>query len=192
MNIRKSGESIYKKVIILFFIITLLTFLSSFADAETIQYIYDEARQIKKVIYGDGTTIEYVYDGSGNRLVKSITFAGAPTNNPPNVPINLSPANGAIDVSATPTLSWTGGGDPDAGDQVVYDVYLGTSSNPPLVSIETGFSYTAQLEPATTYYWKVVSRDNHNAQTSGPVWSFTTEELNRCAVVTSRQPSIER
>jgi YD repeat-containing protein len=84
MNIRKFGESVYKKVIILFFAITLLNFISSLAGAETIQYIYDEARQIKKVIYGDGTTIEYVYDGSGNRMVKTITFAGAPTNNPPN------------------------------------------------------------------------------------------------------------
>ena len=106
MNIGKSSESIYRKFIVLLFVIILLNFISSFAGAETIQYIYDDARQLKKVIYGDGTTIEYVYDGSDNRIVKTITFAGAPSNNPPNAPINVSPINGAIDVSTTPTLTW--------------------------------------------------------------------------------------
>ena len=72
MNIRKSGESICKQVIILFLVITLLNFLSSFTGAETIQYIYDEARQIRKVIYGDGTTIEYVYHNLTNHTGPSV------------------------------------------------------------------------------------------------------------------------
>ncbi|MFO0753327.1 MAG: choice-of-anchor Q domain-containing protein [Thermodesulfovibrionales bacterium] len=164
---------------LIFLFISLLKPFCSSADTETIQYFYDDARQLSKVVYGDGTTIEYVYDSSGNRYTKTITLAGAPTNNVPNAPVNLSPANGETGVSTTPTLSWSGGGDPDSGDSVVYDVYMGTSSTLHLVSMETGFSYSPQLEPSTTYYWKVVARDNHNAQTSGPVWSFTTGDANQ-------------
>jgi len=28
----------------------------------------------------------------------------------------------------------------------------------------------------TTYYWKIVARDEHGASTTGPNWSFTTRE----------------
>jgi hypothetical protein len=59
---------------------------------------------------------------------------------------------------------------------VTYNVYLGTSDNPPLISsnlteskyIPSGLSYN------TNYYWKVVARDNHGITTEGSVWSFTT------------------
>jgi PKD repeat protein len=30
------------------------------------------------------------------------------------------------------------------------------------------------LQGHTTYYWYLVARDSHNAQTASPVWSFTT------------------
>ena len=28
--------------------------------------------------------------------------------------------------------------------------------------------------PNTTYYWKIISHDNHGATTQGPIWAFTT------------------
>lgn len=176
-----------KKIIIvlitlsfLFILPILLNPLPTSAGTEAIQYFYDNARQIKKVIYGDGTTIDYTYDGSGNRLIQQITLAGSPANNPPSAPSNISPSNAATGVDTIVILSWTGSSDPDAGDSVVYDIYLGTTSPPSFYkSGHTSTSYTTPaLEPLTTYYWKIVARDNHNAAADGPTWRFTTKNDN--------------
>ena len=96
-------------------------------------------------------------------------------NNPPNIPSNPSPTNYATGVSVNTDLSWTGG-DPDAGDTVTYDLYFGTSANPPLVSShKTATTYDpATLAYNTKYYWKIVATDSHAAATTGPVWDFTT------------------
>jgi PKD repeat protein len=150
--------------------------LSSAFDsfAETINYTYDDMLRLVKAQYGDGTSVDYVYDNLGNRLIKTTTLAGAPANNPPNSITNPLPADSATEISATPTLTWQGG-DPDAGDTVVYSVYFGTSPTPPPVSSSTDTTYEpGQLRSLTTYYWKVVAKDNHNLTSEGPLWSFTT------------------
>ena len=87
----------------------------------------------------------------------------------------FSPLAGSTTVSLTPVLSWTAS-DPDPGDTLTYDVYFGTSSPPPLVvSNQTAASYQpGTLLPMTAYYWKVVARDNHGVETSGPVLVFQT------------------
>jgi PKD repeat protein len=145
------------------------------SHAETINYTYDNMLRVTSVEYGDGTAVEYVYDNLGNRLQKATTLAGEPANVSPNVVSNPSPFAGATEISTLPTLSWTGNGDPDNGDEVVYYVYFGTTPTPPLVASgwQTSFS-PGQLRPMTTFYWKVVARDSHNANTEGPVWNFTT------------------
>jgi len=99
-------------------------------------------------------------------------------NNPPYTPDNPSPADGATTVDVDATLSWTGG-DPDTGDTVTYDIYLGTASPPPkLISNQTSLFYKpATFQENTTYYWKIVAWDNHGASTLGAIWSFTTEIL---------------
>ncbi len=61
--------------LIVLFAFLLLPVISSSADTETIHYSYDNARQLTKVTYGDGTTIDYVYDLSGNRIFKTTTLA---------------------------------------------------------------------------------------------------------------------
>jgi len=156
------------------FALMLTSVIASFA--EPINYTYDDMLRLTKAQYGDGTTVEYVYDNLGNRLLKSTALPGTPANNPPDTISNPAPASAATDIATAPTLSWTGGGDPDAGDAVVYSVYLGTSqSDLSLVAtdIQTSFA-PGQLKSLTTYYWQVISKDSHNTTTTGPVWSFTT------------------
>ena len=92
--------------------------------------------------------------------------------------IDFSPPSGAIGVELiNPSLTWTAT-DPDPGDTLTYDIYFGTSPNPPLkVSNQSAAIYQAGLlEHMTRYYWKIVARDNHGSQTVGPVLSFTTRD----------------
>jgi hypothetical protein len=96
------------------------------------------------------------------------------TNQPPAVPSSPNPGNGSTDVSVTTDLSWIGG-DPD-GDPVTYDVYFGITTPPVKVAgNQTSTSYdTGTMTYGTTYYWKIVSWDNHGASAAGPLWHFTT------------------
>ncbi|MBA7667815.1 hypothetical protein ES703_75915 [subsurface metagenome] len=86
-----------------------------------------------------------------------------------------SPANGAMDVTQTPVLTWTSGVFADT-----HEVYFGPdaaslelkgSGNLGSESFEPG-----QLEWNTTYYWRVDEANNANADSpwTGPLWSFTT------------------
>jgi hypothetical protein len=87
---------------------------------------------------------------------------------------NPGPANGALDVTQTPTLTWT------PGFGASHEVYFGTdeaslelkgSGNLGSESFEPG-----QLEWNTKYYWRVNEANNANADSpwTGPLWSFTT------------------
>jgi len=98
-------------------------------------------------------------------------------NTPPYEPNNPSPSDGATDEYVNIDISWVGS-DPD-GDPVTYDVYFGTTSNPPQVS--SGQSATnydlGTLDYDITYYWKIVAWDDKDASTVGPVWEFTTGSM---------------
>jgi hypothetical protein len=84
------------------------------------------------------------------------------------------PANGAVDVTQTPTLTWA----PGLGAS--HEVYFGAdaaslelkgSGNLGSESYEPG-----QLEWNTTYSWRIDEANNANADSpwTGPLWSFTT------------------
>jgi hypothetical protein len=86
----------------------------------------------------------------------------------------LNPANGAVDVTQTPVLTWT------AGQGASHEVFFGAdaaslelkgSGNLGDESFEPG-----QLEWNTTYYWRVDEANSANADSpwTGPLWSFTT------------------
>jgi len=113
---------------------------------------------------------------------------------PPDQPSYIAPLNQATAQPTTITLQWEGG--PWAHN---YDIYFGTSSNPPLLvanastpqsgaqpgqpllttgSIDDGqpetYKLQTALQPGTTYFWRVVSKTMANQSVTGPTWSFTT------------------
>ena len=99
---------------------------------------------------------------------------------PPDAPVSKSPGDGVGVGTTGVKLTWYGG--PWAH---VYDVYFGTSSNPPLyaanqalgpsLTTSTNQSFTLPtLSPGVTYYWRIVSKTMANETKSGPIRSFTT------------------
>ncbi|WP_339889506.1 GEVED domain-containing protein [uncultured Flavobacterium sp.] len=100
----------------------------------------------------------------------NFSIAPAPTL-PPDCTTGHSPADLAADFSRNGTLTWIAA----TGFPASYDVYFGTSTNPTLVTNTTGLSYTPPtMAGATTYYWKVVPK-NENGDASGCTErSFTT------------------
>ncbi len=103
------------------------------------------------------------------------------TNKVPTKPVNPFPADSSINVTigTVMVLSWQQCTDPDVGDTVKYDVYVGNTlplGNTPVVSDLINSSYgLGILVAGTDYYWQVVAKDNHGASSSGIVWRFRTQ-----------------
>ncbi len=90
----------------------------------------------------------------------------------PDVPSNPAPSNGATGVPVNLILSWKIAPDMDS-----YDVYFGTPPEPLYIDNTTNTSYFRGgrgLSYNTTYFWKIVAKNDCGNSTSGPVWSFTT------------------
>jgi hypothetical protein len=117
----------------------------------------------------DATNVIAEKDENNNEYTKTITVSSAPSGQPPSKPSNPSPADGATNQPTSLTLSWSSSG------ATKYDLYFGTNSNPPLYASNlTSNQYSvSNLSPGTTYYWKVVAKNDYG-QTAGDVWRFTT------------------
>jgi len=116
-----------------------------------------------------GTTFTDItsYSGYGktNVCIRGLAVPLVQANTP-------SPANGATNISLTPTLSWTAG----AG-ATSHDVYFGTASPGTFRGNQTGTTYDpGTLLLSTTYYWRIDEK-NASGTTTGTVWSFTTAPL---------------
>ncbi len=88
----------------------------------------------------------------------------------------LQPANQSSSVVASPRLSWMA-----TAGAFHYDVYLDTVNQPKKViaaDVASPSYSPSNLEPLTTYYWKVVTNGDPFctpfSQVSSDVWSFTT------------------
>lgn len=69
------------------------------------------------------------------------------------------------------TLQWEASDIDD--DLVNFDVYFGTNVNPGLISeLQVQPSITVDVNPQTTYYWKVVSRDSQGNESNSQIFSF--------------------
>jgi hypothetical protein len=95
-----------------------------------------------------------------------------PGNLPPSAPANPIPSDGSTNAPLQVDLRWTDS-DPE-GQRLVYDVYLGTSTNPELVTNTDTTTSVFPLISNTTWYWRVVAHDPLGGVSDGPTWSFTT------------------
>ncbi|TWI65543.1 YD repeat-containing protein, partial [Desulfobotulus alkaliphilus] len=128
-------------------------------------------------------------DQGGDRVSGNVAFSpwlGSPAdctppiadNEPPFVPHDPFPAHGAENLRFPDkriTLSWKGG-DPNPSDTLTYTLFLGRDADSLNLVAEDleQTSWSLSVEPDTTYFWRVKARDSHGAETSGPVWRFTT------------------
>jgi M6 family metalloprotease-like protein len=83
----------------------------------------------------------------------------------------VSPANGAALSAATTStqLTWNA-----AANATSYDVYFGTTPNPPVIANQAGTSRTVTVANGKTYYWKVLAKNSCGptpAPASG-LWAF--------------------
>ena len=95
-------------------------------------------------------------------------------NQPPTIPSNPWPQDGAIDQQLNLSISWSCY-DPE-NDPRTYDIYFDSTNPPALVSsgVTTATYNPGALEYNNTYYWQIIAHDNHGNSTTGSVWSFTT------------------
>jgi len=88
------------------------------------------------------------------------------------------PANGAAGVSPDVTLGWTAG-----REAALHEIHLGTDvqavadSTTPVDTVSQA-TYAPNLQPDTTYYWRVVEVNDAESPSawSSPVWSFSTAQ----------------
>jgi len=86
----------------------------------------------------------------------------------------LNPANGAVDITQTPVLTWAPG--LGASHEVYFGTDAGSLENKASGNLGSESFDPGQLEWDTTYYWRVDEANNANADSpwTGPLWSFTT------------------
>ena len=115
---------------------------------------------------------------SYSSVYKFYTYGEGISNHLPFAPELISPTLNEVvhDAPKTISLQWVAD-DVDISDTLTFDVYFGTD-NPPVVINSANLSAVTlevNLEASTTYYWKVVVKDNQGGQTIGQIWNFTTD-----------------
>jgi len=92
----------------------------------------------------------------------------------PPQPSNPVPENESTGVDTDITLFWSCGSAPT--DSLLFQVYFGTSSNPPVVAsfIQDTSYYPGILDSNSIYYWRVTVYNTEGDSTNGNIWSFQT------------------
>lgn len=183
-----------------------LTWQSGDVDGDAVTYdVYFGTSPTPPLVASDVTTKSYVpgllaFQTTYRWKVVARDALGAETegplwafitriNSPPNIPSSPSPANNAVGRPVNQTLAWQCT-DPN-GHAVVFDVYFGTSTPPPLVAsnVATTSYNPGLLALTTTYRWQIMARDAFGLERAGPTWSFTTRANSAPAAPSSPNPS---
>ena len=104
-----------------------------------------------------------------------LTEGEGESNHLPFIPELVLPELNATVSGTSTTLSWTAN-DAD-GDALTFDVYLDTNTDPSTKVSENQSNSTFEasgLSEGTTYYFKIVVKDDKGGVTIGSVWSFNT------------------
>ncbi len=130
-----------------------------------------------------------IYRSGGNKGY-GLSVRCMRNNQPPNIPKYLTPDNSSTNQRIDMAMEWICSDEED--DPLSFDLYFGTSTNPPLDSAGiTSFSFIKEgLDCNTTYYWKIIAHDDHQNQTEGPAWSFTTTWKCGCTVIDERDSKL--
>ncbi|HSH04524.1 MAG TPA: M36 family metallopeptidase [Anaerolineae bacterium] len=108
--------------------------------------------------------------GTHTDTVNLNLFAGAPTN-----PTLTSPADNALDVPSSPTLTWS-----PVADASSYFLEVATDASFTTIvytATTAATSETVSLSSATTYYWRVTASNGCGAGATSAIFSFTTADL---------------
>jgi len=135
---------------------------------------------------GLGDTETYPIPGGNNEDIHPLCFTG---HHPPITPHTPFPAPNGINVPLTVPLRWYSG-DPYDTDELLYEIYFGTTVDPDPPYVETiglypgSQSVISYTPPAltfdTTYYWRIIVWDSYDNFIEGPLWNFTTPAERPC------------
>ncbi|MBL0063268.1 MAG: hypothetical protein IPP40_17745 [bacterium] len=105
-------------------------------------------------------------DGDNNTIVLTSNEALAL----PGVATTPTPADMAVDVAVTTTVSWVAG-----SGATSHDVYFGTTNPPTFIGNQATLTYdpAGDLTAGATYFWRIDER-NAGGATAGSVWQFVT------------------
>lgn len=144
-----------------------------FRGGDWFRYDY-ESRNCNRVKmqYSDGYTMKFF---RGFRFA-----ADAAENAAPQKANLIYPQNNSSEIDSAVQLKWQSSTDIE-DDVVAYDVYVSTNANPASVVasniLDTTFQFT-NLSSNTTYFWKIIAKDNQGNATESATWSFSTKTLN--------------
>ena len=103
----------------------------------------------------------------------------------PEAAVCMYPLDQAVSVLPNLILQWNAGFSPNNADPPSgFKLWLGTDNPPSNICEEQDLGYqliydpSPDLEPNTTYYWKIVPYNAVGESQNCPVWSFTTYDPN--------------
>ncbi len=104
----------------------------------------------------------------------SNVWAYTTTGTPPSAPVLSSPANNAVDISVSPTLTWNA-----SASATSYTLQVSADSSfSSTVYNQSGLAGTSQqvsgLSNLTKYYWRVSATNSYGTSAYSSVWSYTT------------------